>query len=125
MAKRLRVIDRTKSRTEYGFDFLETDNKAQFLQQINALIDGVSDDVKIRVDNYDGSCEIEITSFRDETDAEMAQRLERNKNRVFKERTAKQRAASEKKIEELRELRRLMEKYQPNKKTFLDDIPPG
>jgi predicted RNA-binding protein with RPS1 domain len=113
-AKRLRVRDHTKSRTEYGFDFLLASSKEEFLKNITAFLGDVSDDVKIEVDNFDGSGQITLTSFRDETDAEMEKRLARAKKRREQKRCYNDKLAQKQRAQELAELARLQKKYAIN-----------
>jgi hypothetical protein len=107
MSKKLRVKDIQTSVNQVSLYDLEADSLADFYENINQLLIGVSEDAKFSVDNDSESSWLSITSFRDETNAEMARRLRREE----KERNTVKVNNAKEKEKELVQLEKLAKKY--------------
>jgi hypothetical protein len=112
MTKRLRIKDVSRSIDHMSLCDLEADNVAEFRANIEELLANLSEDAKFKLDGAMDEGEwLTITSFRDETDAEMNKRLAREQKKRDKQKCFNDKLARKQMAQELKELARLKKKY--------------
>lgn len=111
MIQRKRIKDHRTS-TDYGdLDWLNAKGKIELRKQFDEMIKDVSDDAEFELHHGYEETRLKITSYRDETDAEMTRRAEREKRDRERKKAARERMKSETKMAELKQLRALITKY--------------